>query len=58
MYSQLIFPFFYKPRHGHFTYLLGHTTDETKLPLVSFCKTNYARPLIKFSSIPNAGTLL
>ena len=35
-----------------------HITDETKFPLVSFCKTNSASPLIKFSSIPNAGTLL
>ena len=45
-------------KHGHFLCLSEHITDETKFPLVSFCKTSSVSPLIKSSSIPNAGTLL
>ena len=58
--SSIIFIIFYfcVTKHGHFTYLLGHMTDDTKLPFVSFCKTNCISPLIKLSSTPNAGTLL
>ena len=48
--------FIYK--QGHFTNLFGHVMDETKSPLVCGCKTNFASPFIKLSSVPNAGTLL
>ena len=46
------------PKQGHLTCLLGHIVDETKLLLVSGFRTNSSSPLIKFSSTPNAGTLL
>ena len=46
------------PKHGHFINLFEHITDEIKLPLVCGCKTKSTNPFIKFSSLPNAGTLL